>query len=95
MIHVVISQHFNMLFMYIYTHVHQKINKKFLQIGTTLESHFSIGQAGFEKKSAVYSQESFRRFLYKPSIQLYMYSDNYTEFLTSKFLYRLTTHLNA
>lgn len=49
MIHVVISQHFNMLFMYIYTHVHQKINKKFLHIGTTLESHFSIGQAGFEK----------------------------------------------
>lgn len=38
-----------MLFMYIYTHVHQKINKKFLHIGTTLESHFSIGQAGFEK----------------------------------------------
>lgn len=49
MIHVVISQHFNMLFMYIYTHVHQKINKKFLHIGTTLEFHFSIGQAGFEK----------------------------------------------
>lgn len=49
MIHVVISQHFNMLFMYIYTHVHHKINKKFLHIGTTLESHFSIGQAGFEK----------------------------------------------
>lgn len=49
MIHEVISQHFNMLFMYIYTHVHQKINKKFLHIGTTIESHFSIGQAGFEK----------------------------------------------
>lgn len=49
MIHVVISQHFNMHFMYMYTHVHQKINKKFLHIGTTIESHFSIGQAGFEK----------------------------------------------